>query len=124
MQKDMIKKIFLGVLIISVFGVLAIQLWEYIKQYFYINYENTNKIGLSILISTIFAVVIYIYWCIKSSEDQIIPIKFIAFSIFSTIAIMIIVNCLVLPDVWRAIIIEVVFKIFAVLFAYIIASNL
>ena len=124
MQKDMIKKIFLGVLIISVFGVLAIQLWEYIKQYFYINYENTNKIGLSILISTIFAVVIYIYWCIKSSEDQIIPITFIVFSIFSTIAIMIIVNCLVLPDVWRAIIIEVVFKIFAVLFAYIIASNL
>ena len=38
----MIKKIFLGVLIISVFGVLAIQLWEYIKQYRYINYENKN----------------------------------------------------------------------------------
>lgn len=122
MQKDIIKKIFLGLLIISIFSVLAIMLWEYIKQYRYINYENTNKIGLSMSISTIFVVVIYIYWCIKSSE--MVPIKFIAFSILSTIAIMIIVNCLVLPDVWLAIIIEVGFKIVAVLFTYIIASNL
>ena len=122
MQKDIIKKIFLGLLIISIFSVLAIMLWEYIKQYRYINYENTNKIGLSMSISTIFVVVIYIYWCIKSSE--MVPIKFIAFSILSTIAIMIIVNCLVFPDVWLAIIIEVGFKIVAVLFTYIIASNL
>ena len=122
MQKDIIKKIILALLIISIFSVLAIMLWEYIKQYRYINYENTNKIGLSMSISTIFVVVIYIYWCIKSSE--MVPIKFIAFSILSTIAIMIIVNCLVLPDVWLAIIIEVGFKIVAVLFTYIIASNL
>ena len=122
MQKDIIKKIFLGLLIISIFSVLAIMLWEYIKQYRYINYENTNKIGLSMSISTIFVVVIYIYWCIKSSE--MVPIKFIAFSILSTIAIMIIVNCLVLPDVWLAIIIEVGFKIVAVLFTYLIASSL
>ena len=122
MQKDIIKKIFLGLLIISIFSVLAIMLWEYIKQYRYINYENTNKIGLSMSISTIFVVVIYIYWCIKSSE--MVPIKFIAFSILSTIAIMIIVNCLVLPDVWLAIIIEVGSKIVDVVFTYLIGSNL
>lgn len=122
MQKDIIKKIFLGLLIISIFSVLANMVWEYRKQFLYINYENTNKIGLSILISTIFVVVIYIYWCIKSSE--MVPIKFIAFSILSTIAIMIIVNCLVLPDVWLAIIIEVGFKIVAVAFTYFIASIL
>ena len=44
-QKDIIKKIVVGLLVMPICSVLAILLCEYIKQYLYINYENTNNIG-------------------------------------------------------------------------------
>lgn len=127
-QKDIIKKIIVGLLIMPICSVLAILLWEYIKQYLYINYENTNKIGRSIVISTIVVEVIYIYWCFKSSKKRIIgndhSIIFILFSIGSTITIMISINFLVLSDVWVGIIIEGICTMIALFVTYIIANNL
>lgn len=127
-QKDIIKKIVVGLLVMPICSVLAILLWEYIKQYLYINYENTNKIGRSIVISTIVVEVIYIYWCFKSSKKRIIgndhSIIFILFSIGSTITIMISINFLVLSDVWVGIIIEGICTMIALFVTYIIANNL
>ena len=127
-QKDIIKKIVVGLLVMPICSVLAILLWEYIKQYLYINYENTNKIGRSIVISTIVVEVIYIYWCFKASKKRIIgndhSIIFILFSIGSTITIMISINFLVLSDVWVGIIIEGICTMIALFVTYIIANNL
>lgn len=122
------KKILLGLTIIVVFSLISIGVWEIVKQILYIDYDNTNMVYLSILLSTILVGIVYIIWCIISEKSTVADDKLTFISIISSIVgtglIMFCLSVGVFSDVWAAILIQIITTIISVVLSYIVANKL
>lgn len=123
------KKIGIGLGIISILGVISFLIWKFAADVLlYLHYENTSKVGISMLLSTIFADIIYIVWCIRSEKSMNMndksTVTFIVGSIVLVVIIMFAFGVMVLSDVWAAIVIHTICMAIGILASYIMGSNL